>query len=226
MPPRSYRQYCAMARSLDVLGERWTLLIVRELLPGPKRFKDLLDGLPGVGTALLTARLRRMEQEGLLERRVLPPPASAVAYELTPAGQGLRPVVMALAEWGVKRLGPRRPDERFHPRWTLLALQSWHDPEPARGVHERYELRIDAHVFHIDVADGEIDVRDGPADRPALTVTTDGETFMTAARDGDVLAAALAGGRAQVTGDPGALERCLAIFAPALDLARSTRSAG
>src|SRR5262245_63048394 len=108
---RSYRQYCAVARGLDVVGERWTLLIVRDLLVGPKRYTDLLDGLPGIGTNLLAARLRELEQGGVVRRTVLPPPAGSTVYELTEVGRALEPVVMALGRWGVRFLdNPREGD--------------------------------------------------------------------------------------------------------------------
>jgi DNA-binding HxlR family transcriptional regulator len=110
-PSRSYRQYCAVARGLDVVGERWTLLIVRDLLIGPKRYKDLLTGLPGIGTNLLATRLRDLEEQGLVGRRVLPPPAGSTVYELTQVGQALEPVVTALGRWGHRFLGARREGE-------------------------------------------------------------------------------------------------------------------
>lgn len=103
---RSYRQYCGIARALDVVGERWTLLVIRELMTGPKRFKDLLDGLPGIGTNLLTARLKQLEEDGLLRRTILPPPAKVPAYELTPLGQRLEPVLSTPGDWGQELLGP------------------------------------------------------------------------------------------------------------------------
>src|SRR3954465_14659960 len=101
MSKRSYNQHCAMARALDALGERWTLLVIRELLPGPKRYKDLLEGLPGIGTNLLAARLRDLEAAGAIQRRMLPPPAGAVVYELTDSGRELESVVLDLARWGL-----------------------------------------------------------------------------------------------------------------------------
>src|SRR2546427_12402137 len=99
---RSYDQWCAVARSLDVVGERWTLLIVRDLLVGPKRYKDLLIGLPGIGTNLLADRLRELEGAGILRRTVLPPPAGSTVYELTSSGQALEPVILALGRWGAR----------------------------------------------------------------------------------------------------------------------------
>ena len=102
---RTYDQYCAVARALDVVGERWTLLLVRELLTGPKRFKDLLDGLPGIGTTLLTARLKDMEGNGILRRASLPPPAGSKVYELTELGHTLVPALAPLTRWAAER-GP------------------------------------------------------------------------------------------------------------------------
>src|SRR5215210_783316 len=115
---RTYDQYCAVARALDVVGERWTLLLVRELLTGPKRFKDLLDGLSGIGTTLLTARLKDLEGNGILRRTTLPPPAGSKVYELTELGQSLEAVIAALGGWGLKFLGtpPAQKDE-LRPAW-------------------------------------------------------------------------------------------------------------
>src|SRR5262245_50097161 len=97
---RSYDQWCAVARSLDIVGERWTMLIVRDLLIGPKRYKDILAGLPGIGTNLLARRLRELEARGVVERSVLPSPANATVYGLTAKGAALEPVVLALGRWG------------------------------------------------------------------------------------------------------------------------------
>src|ERR687893_871518 len=108
---RTYYQYCAVARALDVVGERWTLLLVRELLTGPKRFKDLSEGLSGIGTTLLTARLKALEGNGILRRTTLPPPAGSKVYELTELGRSLEPVVIALSRWGLKLLDAPRREE-------------------------------------------------------------------------------------------------------------------
>src|SRR5216683_3461271 len=108
---RSYDQWCAVARSLDIVGERWTMLIVRDLLVGPKRYKDILAGLPGIGTNLLAQRLRELEAQGLVERVVLPQPAGTTVYRLTATGAALEPVVHALGRWGFQFLGaPRSTD--------------------------------------------------------------------------------------------------------------------
>src|SRR3954447_8418989 len=107
MVKRSYGQYCALARAFDVIGERWTPLVVRELAVGPRRYADLLDGLPGIGTSLLAARLRDLEADGLVRQRRLPPPAARNVYELTPDGWELAEALLPLARWGTKRMGKR-----------------------------------------------------------------------------------------------------------------------
>jgi DNA-binding HxlR family transcriptional regulator len=130
---RSYDQYCAMARALDVIGDRWTLLLVRDLLVGPKRYGDLLEGLPGIGTNLLAARLRELEAAGIVERRVLPPPAGSAVYELTEAGQALEPVAFALGRWGTRFLGSPRANDRLLPTPFFLGMRARFSPPPAAG---------------------------------------------------------------------------------------------
>ncbi len=118
---KRYDQYCPIACSLGLVGERWTLLVVRELMHGPKRYTDLVDGLHGIGTNILAARLKALEAAGLVERRKLPPPAASSVYELTPTGQGLRPVLHELARFGARLMGPP-PLEALDPGWLVDAL--------------------------------------------------------------------------------------------------------
>jgi len=118
---KRYDQYCPIACSLGLVGERWTLLVVRELMHGPKRYTDLVDGLHGIGTNILAARLKALESAGLVERRKLPPPAGSSVYELTPTGQGLRPVLHELARFGARLMGPP-PLEALDPGWLVDAL--------------------------------------------------------------------------------------------------------
>src|SRR5215212_7369949 len=106
MNNRSYNQYCGLAYALDIIGERWTMLIIRELIAGPRRFKDLIDGLPGVSTNLLTERLKRLEQQGMIHHRTLPPPAGSAVYELTAIGQGLEQALLELGKWGSQFVPP------------------------------------------------------------------------------------------------------------------------
>lgn len=121
---RRYGQYCGLARALDRVGQRWTLLIVRELLLGPKRFTDLQKGLPGVATNLLTDRLRQLGEDGLVGQRELPPPSSSTVYELTDAGESLRPVVEALIRWGGRWMVTGAGDDAFRGGWLALALEA------------------------------------------------------------------------------------------------------
>jgi DNA-binding HxlR family transcriptional regulator len=214
VPPRSYDQYCLIARALDVIGERWTLLVVRELLIGPKRYTDLIDGLPGIATNLLSARLKQMESGGLIRRTRLPPPAASTVYELTELGRGLEPVLGALARWAMHLMqAPPRPDEELQPGWFLVGLRLTFDREAARGVHDTYEFRIDDEVFHAVVDDGSMEMIRGHAEQPDLIATTDAGTFVEIGFGLLDPAEALAQGRTQIEGDPEASRRCLEIFA-------------
>jgi DNA-binding HxlR family transcriptional regulator/putative sterol carrier protein len=215
---RSYRQYCAMARALDVLGERWTLLIVRELLTGPKRFKDLLDGLPGIGTNLLAGRLKELEGEGLLRRTTLPPPAGSAVYELTGRGRDLEPVLMGLARWGVDLLGQPRPGEAFKPAWAVQAMKATFRPEAARWVRETYEFRVGEDVFHVRVDDGVSEPEYGPAWEPDLILRTDPDTFLALVSGRSEASDAIEAGRLEVEGDAEALARAGEIFGLATGL--------
>lgn len=124
MTPRSYHQYCPIAHALDLIGERWSLLIVRDLLLGPKRFSDLRAGLPGIGTNILTDRLKGLEEAGVIARRVLPPPAASAVYELTPYGQGLDGPLQALAQWGGQTLGNIQPGQAPSRDSILLTVRA------------------------------------------------------------------------------------------------------
>lgn len=215
MPPkRSYRQYCATAKTLDLVGERWTLLVIRELLTGPRRFKDLAASLPGISTGLLGARLRHLEEAGLARRTMLPPPASVGAYELTEAGRELEPAVMALARWGLKwALGKPAPGETFRPGWAVLAMHAMFNAEASSGIRESYELRVDDEVFHARVHDGRVQSVHGPAWEPTITVTCDGGTFRALAAGELALEEAARSGQITIAGDRSALRRFGKIFA-------------
>src|ERR671917_2923312 len=127
MSGHRYQQYCALARTLDVAGDRWTLLIVRELRPGPRRFTDLIDGLPGISRKLLTERLRDLERDGLVARKELPPPAARQVYELTDDGRDLAHAMAPLMAWGARRLGERKPTDSFRARWGAIGMMTLGD---------------------------------------------------------------------------------------------------
>ena len=209
MSKRSYNQYCAVARAMDVLGERWTLLIVRELLTGPKRFKDLLEGLPGIGTNLLTSRLKDLEGHGVLRRATLPRPAASRVYELTELGRSLEPVVIGLARWGLEFLGASCEEDDRQPAWAMVALQSMLKPEATGETKESYEFRVDDEVFYVWVADGETGVRQGSAADPDLVVRSDTQTLLAVAAGRIVTTEAVASGAIRIEGDRDARERCL-----------------
>src|SRR5687768_8362111 len=177
MPEHRYHQHCALARALDVAGDRWTLLIVRELVPGPRRFTDLLDGLPGVSRNLLTERLRALERDGIVTRRELPPPAARQVYDLTDDGRDLAAAIGPLIAWGAQRMSDREPTDSFHPRWAAVAMSVLADRDAAGGVQETYQFVIDRLAFHFVIDDGTIRLRDGPAEDPTVTWTTDEETW-------------------------------------------------
>ena len=135
-----YAQFCPVARAAEVVGERWTLLIVRELLLGPRRFSDLVAPLSGISPSVLTSRLASLEERGVVARRILPPPAPAAVYELTPLGQRLQPMLLELGRWGIALLDKRKPDDFFDPAWIELGLRMLcrNTATPAR----RFELNV------------------------------------------------------------------------------------
>ena len=213
MSKRSYQQHCAVARALDVVGERWTLLVVRELLTGPKRFKDLLGGLPGIGTNLLAARLKDLEGHGLVRRATLPPPAGSRVYELTETGRSLEPVVVGLCRWGCRFfLDAPRPEDELKPAWAMVAVQAALDPGTANEIQETYEFRVDDEAFHVRVEDGEIEARQGPAVSPDLVVRGATRAFLNLAAGRLGPAEAVESGVIEFEGDRDALARCLKMF--------------
>lgn len=226
MPERRYQQYCALARALEVAGDRWTLLIVRELAPGGRRFSDLVDGLPGISRALLTERLRGLERDGIVVRRELPPPAARQVYELTDDGRDLAAALGPLIAWGARRLGDRDPEESFRPRWPTLAMAALADREAARGVRETYQFLVDGSAFHFAIDDGAIELHDGEAREPAVTWETDEETWASIAAGTVKASSAVAAGALRVSGDAQAAMRLRRIFSRTHMLARAEGAAG
>jgi DNA-binding HxlR family transcriptional regulator len=175
---RSYKQYCGVARALDLIGERWALLVVRELVLGPKRFTDLRQGLPGIATNVLSLRLRQLERDGIVTHRRLPPPAPAQVYELTEQGRELVPIMLALGRWGASTMGPRSPDQTIRSEWLALALKAFFDSEAAVGLSATIRLDLDGIRFTLRLHEGRLDVTpggDGPLD---LAIETDPELLI------------------------------------------------
>ena len=212
MEGRSYRQFCGVARALDLIGERWALLVVRDLVIGPKRFTDLVAGLPGIGTNILSARLKQLEHGGVVRRRVLPPPAASTVYELTEYGRELEEIVLALGRWGAKRMAERAPAETLRPEWLALALRSFFRPDAARDISVSWEIRLDGSVFNVRVDDGTVVVASGPAEDPDITLEADVDVFLGLLAGPLAPAEAAAGGTLQLTGDPKLLGLLIDMF--------------
>jgi DNA-binding HxlR family transcriptional regulator/putative sterol carrier protein len=221
MPEHPYHQYCALARALDVAGDRWTLLIVRELTPGPRRFTDLIDGLPGISRKLLTERLRALERDGVIARQELPPPAARQVYELTDDGHDLAVAMAPLMAWGARRIGDRKPGESFRARWPAVAMAGLADREAAKGVSESYQYVVDDSAFHFTVDDGSIQLHDGRAENPAATLTTDEDTWADIASGKIKFSAAAATGALTLAGDRHAVKRFREIFSRGRALAHA-----
>jgi DNA-binding HxlR family transcriptional regulator len=166
--PKRYDQYCPVAHALDLVGERWALLVVRELMHGPKRYTDLAEHLPGIGTNILASRLRDLEACGIVAKRKLPPPAASRVYELTEYGRGLRTVVRELALWGARSLGPPTPDDELFPGWLENAVDTVLAPIAPPG---RFEFRVGDEVASL--VDGE--AQPGSVEEPDVVVEGDPE---------------------------------------------------
>lgn len=204
MSRRSYGQYCALAKTLDLVGERWTLLIIRDLMLGPRRYSDLLDGLPGIGTSLLAARLKHLEDEGVVSRRELPPPAASTVYELTRSGGELAEALLPIAVWGVRhRLGAVGRDEYFRVAWPLMAIRELAEGAVPPDLAATYEFRVEGSTAQLRAEGGRLEVRDGPGfGEPDLVVEMGAETFVELGTGRLEPGDALAGGRVQIEGDP------------------------
>ncbi|TJZ57075.1 helix-turn-helix transcriptional regulator [Streptomyces piniterrae] len=200
MSRRSYDQYCAIARALDAVGDRWTLLIVRELLGGSRRYTDLHADLPGVSTDMLASRLKDMERDGLVTRRRLAPPGAAFVYELTPRGRALLPALTALADWGAPDLGEQRPTDALRAHWfavPLIARLARHFTQDVRVV----EIALDEGEFHVMLgAEGAggpdgAGYGDGAAESPDVRLRMDTATCADVAYDRLSLAQGIDSGR-------------------------------
>jgi DNA-binding HxlR family transcriptional regulator len=208
---RTYRDRCGIARALDLVGERWALLVVRELLLGPKRFTDLRVGLPHVGADILAQRLRELEQAEVVRRGTLPPPAGSRIYELTERGRALEPVVLELGRWG--SVAPFPPgDARISDDAFVIALKTLFDPAAADGLAARYELRLGAQTFGITVDAGRLDAARGAPASPDATIATSAGTLATILWHGAKAADARRAGDLATSGDRQAVARFLKLF--------------
>jgi DNA-binding HxlR family transcriptional regulator len=210
---RSYIQYCPVAHSLELVGERWSLLIVRDLLKGPKRYSDLIAGLPGLGTNILAARLKELEEGEVIRKRKLPPPANCNVYELTEYGAELEEPLYALARWGARSLPPPGRKDEFYPEWGLNAFAALFNEEAARGLTESYVLRVDDDAYTVRLVEGHLDIEAGASEGVDLDAALDQKTFFGLASRELVPSDALAAGAVKLeAGDPETLERFFRVF--------------
>jgi DNA-binding HxlR family transcriptional regulator len=222
---KRYDQYCPIAHALCAIGERWSLLVVRELIEGPKRYTDLAAGLPGVSTNILATRLRDLETRGIVRKRKLPPPAACTVYELTEYGAELEEVVYAIARWGARTLGPPGPDDELEPDWGVNAFPAMFNPTAAQGLSGRFVLRIDENTFTVSLVDGRVAVVVGADTDADFDAAFDMETMFGLA-SGDLPAAeAVEQGLVELDGDVEAFERFFQAFSYAPRLVARAPSA-
>ena len=197
---KRYEQYCPMAHALDLVGDRWALLVVRELMHGPKRYTDLVDHLPGIGTNILAARLRDLERNGVVARRTLPPPAASKVYELTEYGVELRPAMRELALWGARSLGPPTDKDELFEGWLANAMDIVMASLAPPG---RFEFRAGPEVASL--VDGE--VVEGSIEEPDVVVDGDPEGIYSLFVDRSL-------DRVTIQGDQALLDALLAAAPP------------
>ena len=210
---RTYGDRCGVARALDVVGERWALLVVRELLFGPKRFTDLRAGLPNLSPDVLSQRLRELERAGVVRRGRLPPPAASRVYELTEWGLELEPVVLALGRWGSRAPFPPG-DAKIGVDSTIIALRTLFDPAAADGLDATVELHLGEQPFRARVEHGRLELARGAAGDPDATIRTDPGTLAAVLWHGRSLTEAQRAGDVEIEGSKPALRRFLGLFPP------------
>ncbi|MBY8875696.1 winged helix-turn-helix transcriptional regulator [Micromonospora sp. PLK6-60] len=207
---RSYGDFCGVARALSAVGERWALLVVRELLLGPKRFSDLSRALPTLSQNVLSQRLRELEQAGVVTRRLLGPPAGARVYELTPRGRDLEDTLLALGTWGSRQ--PLPPTGQLSVDALMLALRTTYDPGRAGGLHAHVDLRVAADRFDVEVGPDGVHITRGTAARPAAGVRADVPTLLAVLFGGRPVDDAVAAGDLELHGDRDVAARFLGCF--------------
>jgi DNA-binding HxlR family transcriptional regulator len=208
MPARRYDDPCGIARALDAIGDRWALLVVRELIFGPKRFVQLRHGLHGVSPNVLSQRLRDLENAGVVHRDVLDPPAGIAVYELTSRGRALEPILLELGRWGSQE--PAAAAGELSASALLLALKTVFDP--AAAADAIFALGIDGDWFGVTVASGSIDIAHGRTEHPAVTFETDVATLRSVAFGREPITAAERDGRLTVHGNRYLAERFTRMF--------------
>ena len=224
MPPtpstaRSYAQLCGIATAFDVIGDRWAALIVRDLLLGSLRFGELAEGLPGIGTNTLAARLKDLEGSGVVRRQLLPLPDRGTVYELTRYGRELEPILMGLGRWGTRSMGRLSPDVASRSRWLVAAMLAFHDEERRVARPTTWELRLTDGAFTVRAKGTDLTVAAGAPDDADLVITTGDEQLHRLLTHRLAPSEAVATGAVSVEGDVSELPRLLELFSfPSLDL--------
>lgn len=209
---RSYGDACGIARALDLVGERWALMVVRELLLGPKRFTDLRAGLPHVSSDVLAQRLRGLEQAGVVEHRRLPPPYASQVYELTMRGRALEPVLIELGRWGGANAPPPSDDMCMSLDAHVVSLRTLFDPARAGDFAARIELRLGEERFRVEIADGAVEAERGTLPDPDAVIETDPTTLIEVLHGHRPLAKALKAGTMRFEGDVEKARRFTELF--------------
>ena len=223
MPPtsstaRSYAQLCGIATAFDVIGDRWAALIVRDLLLGSLRFGELAEGLPGIGTNTLAARLKDLEGSGVVRRQLLPLPDRGTVYELTRYGRELEPILMGLGRWGTRSMGRLSPDVASRSRWLVAAMLAFHDEERRVARPTTWELRLTDGAFTVRAKGTDLTVAAGAPDDADLVITTGDEQLHRLLTHRLAPSEAIATGAVSVEGDVSELPRLLGLFSfPSLD---------
>ncbi|WP_086852819.1 winged helix-turn-helix transcriptional regulator [Amycolatopsis kentuckyensis] len=211
---RTYGQFCGLARALEIVGERWSLLVVRDLMLGPKRFTDLQQTLPRIPVSILTSRLNELEESGVVRRRVLSQLDAGVVYELTEYGCELDHIVLDLALWGARSLTYPRPDEVFTLDTAIISLYTVFQEEAAAGVHVNYELHHlgGEMIVHAMVDDGSLKASSGALPAADLVIEPQGPALIDLLNGNLSAREALDSGKVRITGDPAHLELFTRLF--------------
>jgi DNA-binding HxlR family transcriptional regulator len=219
MTKRTYGQFCGLSRALEVVGERWALFVVRDLLSGPKSFSELRNGLPRISTDVLVARLREMEHSGVVQRLVPPGRQDPVRYELTEYGAELDEITLKLGVWGARLLGAPRPDEIVTTSSLIIAMRATFQQAAAAGLTASYEIRMGEIVFHLKIDDGALKALPGPL--PDADLRMEPGMALKGLMSGEISAAEAEDNGVVYTGDPALLAKFTELFhivgAPARD---------
>ncbi len=213
MEERSYNQNCALAHALDVIGERWSLVLIRELLIGPRRYKDLMDGLAGIGNNLLASRLKELELANIVERTILPPPAGSAVYKLTSLGRSLESAVQELIKWGFQLNNKGQPENLSRPEWDIVAMRSLFQPDAAKGKNGACQFQVEDVFYYVVINNGRVEIELGEIRCPDAIVTTDRKTLAKLGKGMDVNTA-INNNHLQITGSVLKFSEMLALFKP------------